>query len=185
MPRRLARSVADRRSGSPGQLPLRAGLGHRAQPPGQEPDAPGEVPEVVAAEERLLPQQAVQGLLREKQDPAGGAGGEDGGELRRVVVEGGRAEELPGPQQADGQGAVGHLDLSGEEHAQAAPELAGSIEQVPGGEGLERDAGQGGQAAEQGVLRPQEQGTAAQEGALLLREFRGHGRALLSKKCLI
>ena len=42
-----------------GQLPLRAGLGHRAQPSGQEPDAPGEILEVVAAEEGLLPQQAV------------------------------------------------------------------------------------------------------------------------------
>lgn len=128
------------------------------------------------------PQQAVQGLLGEKQDPAGGLGREDGGELRRVVVEGGRAEEFPGPQQADGQGAVGHLDLPGEDHAQALPELAGAVEHLPGGEGLHRDAGQGGQGAEQSVLHPQEQGTAAQKGALLVREIRGHGRALLSGK---
>ena len=118
----------------------------------------------------------------EKQDPAGGLGREDGGELRRVVVEGGRAEEFPGPQQADGQGAVGHLDLPGEDHAQALPELAGAVEHLPGGEGLHRDAGQGGQGAEQSVLHPQEQGTAAQKGALLVREIRGHGRALLSEK---
>ena len=63
MPRRLARSVADRRSGPPegtvsryrASFPSRAGLGHRAQPSGQEPDAPGEILEVVAAEEGLLP----------------------------------------------------------------------------------------------------------------------------------
>ncbi len=87
-----------------------------------------------------------------------GTGGEGCGVVRQVVVEGGRAKELPGLQHAHRQGGVGHLHLTGQEKAQAPAELVGLIDGLPGGKGLGSDAGEGQHPPEQRLVRSSEKG---------------------------
>ena len=92
-----------------GQLALRPGLGQGLQTVGQKADAPGEIAQIVFPDLGLLFQHPVDEGLVQHETAAGLAGGDGGGILGGIAVQGGGAEQLPRLQTADGQLPLGHL----------------------------------------------------------------------------
>ena len=108
-------------------------------------------------------------------------GGEGGGIVGGVVVEGGGAEEIPWLQGADGEAALGHQYPSGEEQPQTTAEAVGAVDLCAGGELLHRTAGPRQDIPDQCLGTCLKQGAAEEQIPLVRRERDRHGGQLLSK----
>ena len=117
----------------------------------------------------MFSQEPVHQLLVQHQAPAGTLGGDGGGELRLVAVQGGGPEEVPRLQHADGQAPLCHLKPARQHHPQAAAEVPGAVHH-PGVKPDQTGPLQLRQGAEQRPVRLPEQRAAGQQSEFLLCE---------------